>query len=147
MFVSYLTLIIKFVNKNPKEVNENFYVLNSPKLSGIPEGPGSKPGRFWRPKNELANDGVLEWSIDPFIPSICTSPASDATVSLLFESSPVLWAWSDCKSECYFVMGIRKEMKERRNFSVNFTQKCCEVNWKRIEILYLRWDCKCWSTF
>lgn len=44
------------------ELNWKILQLNSPKLSGIPDGPGSKPGR---PRNVLANEELRE-SIDPF---------------------------------------------------------------------------------
>lgn len=101
LVVFWLFLLLNLlIIKRRWKLKENLIWQNSPKLSGIPEGPGSRPGIFWRPRKELAKEEVLEWSIEPFKPSIGTSPASEATVSLLFESSPVLWAWSDCKSEC-----------------------------------------------
>lgn len=97
----YFSLSRLFCYWNYCSKTKSWWKLNKlTEIIGHSGGPGSKPGRFWRPRKELANEGVLEWSKDPFIPSIATSPVSDATVSLLFESSPVLCACNDCKSEC-----------------------------------------------
>lgn len=79
---------------------EKKFVKNSPKLSFpcSPEGPGNSP---CNPKNDPGKVGVLECSIEPFMPSNGISPASEAAVSLLFESSPVLCACREAKSECF----------------------------------------------
>ena len=77
--------------------------VDLPKLSDpcMPEGPGKSPGIFCNPKNDEGKVGVREWSIEPLSPSMLISPASEAAVSLLLESSPALWACNDAKSECF----------------------------------------------
>lgn len=104
-YAIYWIFFFLSVNKHCIQVEANWNRKNnlkrenSPKLSGIPDGPGKRPGR---PRKLFANDEVLE-SIDPFINPSWTSPMSDAIVSLLFESSPVLCVCNDFKSWCCLI--------------------------------------------